>query len=138
MVQMQSNIPILTNATQNGKVDNTDRKPTDSSKIPEDSICCVYADTTEALEWESDIEFPTSSWTQFCVLLSRMFTQMRRNKPMLWIQLLHHILSGLIIGSIFIGIGDDAAQMLANFKYCMSVLAFFMYTYVMVPVLICK
>lgn len=135
---MQCNIPVLKDAIQNGKIVNVDRKPEDSPKIPEDSICCVYADTTEALEWETDIEFPTSSWTQFWVLLGRMFMQMRRNKPMLWIQLLHHILSGLIVGSIFFGIGDDAAQMLANFKYCMSVLAFFMYTYVMVPVLICK
>lgn len=135
---MQSNIPILTNATQNGKTEILDKEQTNAPKFSDDSICCVYADTTEAVEWETDIEFPTSAWTQFRVLLGRMFMQMRRNKPMLWIQLLHHVLSGLIVGSIFFGIGDDAAHMLANFKYCMSVLAFFMYTYVMVPVLICK
>lgn len=82
--------------------------------------------------------FPTSFWTQFSILLGRMFLQMRRNKPMLVIQLLHHILSAILVGSIFYKIGDNAGQMIANFKYCLSIVAFFMYTYVMVPVLICK
>lgn len=57
---------------------------------------------------------------------------------MLNIQFFHHLVSGMLIGGIFFGTGNDASQSVSVFKYCISVNVFFMYTYVMSPVLLCK
>lgn len=130
------NVQTLSQAIQNGKGVKISKHDSISKLVIEnDDIHSFYENTVAT---KKDVTFPTNFRTQFCILLSRMFLQMKRNKSMLWIQLFHHILSGLLVGGIFYGIGEDAGQMIANFKYCMSVVAFFMYTYVMVPVLICK
>lgn len=131
----------MASTTQNGKINKLTQSNTDTIstiKINGDDIFSVYAETTQPHHTKKDITFATSSWTQFTIILGRMLLQMRRNKSMLWIQLFHHVISGLLVGGIFFGIGDDASQVLANFKYCVSIVAFFMYTHVMVPVLICK
>lgn len=141
VVQQQSEtVSVLAHSTQNGKISRLTEKPDAASPLNAclDDISSVYGDTTQAHPTKKDITFATSSWTQFTILLGRMLLQMKRNKTMLWIQLLHHVISGLLVGGIFFGIGDDASQVLANFKYCVSIVAFFMYTHVMVPVLICK
>jgi hypothetical protein len=56
----------------------------------------------------------------------------------LWIQLLHHVLSAFLIGNIFLSVGNDAETPIVNFKFCLCCLVFFMYTYVMIPVLLCE
>lgn len=146
VVQQQSEtVGLLTSSTQNGKINRItqpDNDPVATIKINDDDIFSVYAETTQPNNHHTnnkkDITFATSSWTQFTIILCRMLLQMRRNKTMLLIQLFHHVISGFLVGGIFFGIGDDASQVLANFKYCVSIVAFFMYTHVMVPVLICK
>ncbi|CAB3255750.1 unnamed protein product [Arctia plantaginis] len=82
------------------------------------------------------MEYATSFWTQFCILSKRMFVQTTRNTTALWIQLAHHILSGLIIGSIFFKVGNNAGMPIVNFKFCLTCLVFFVYTHTMVPVLL--
>lgn len=52
--------------------------------------------------------------------------------------LCHHFLSGTLLGTIFLGVGDDANRPFDNFKFVISAVVFFMYTHVMCPVLICK
>lgn len=95
---------------------------------------CVYSNTVV----NADVSFPTSFWTQFNILLGRKLLQTRRNLSMLYIQLAHHLVSGALLGGIYWGVGNDAKFAIANFKFCLSCLVFFMYTYVMIPVLICK
>ncbi|CAH0560095.1 unnamed protein product [Brassicogethes aeneus] len=91
----------------------------------------VYKDTTV-----QNVVFPTTFWQQFSILLGRMLLQMSRNKSMLYIQFFHHLLSGLLLGGIYFGVGNDASQTIAIFKYCICVNVFFMYTHVMAPVLL--
>ncbi|KAI7815557.1 ABC subfamily G member 4, partial [Rhyzopertha dominica] len=128
-------VSILSHSTQNGKI-NHKCDTISKLKLEDDSIFIESDAERSNCYSKKDVRFPTNFWTQFSILLGRMFLQMRRNKPMLVIQLLHHILSAILVGSIFYKIGDNAGQMIANFKYCLSIVAFFMYTYVMVPVLI--
>lgn len=87
---------------------------------------------------DENIIFPVSIWGQLFILLSRTFLQMSRNRSVIIIQFLHHFASGLLIGGIFFKLGSDGSQTMAIFKYILSVNVFFMYTYVMVPVLVCK
>lgn len=124
-------------AIQNGKLNMKETFASDKV-VKEYSDDGVYNDTTEVVIQKSDIDFATSFTVQFSILLSRMFLQMRRNRLGLYIQFFHHLLSGLIIGGIFYGIGNDAAQTIAIFKYCVCINVFFMYTHVMMPVLLCK
>lgn len=85
-----------------------------------------------------DLSFPTSFWTQFCTLFSRMMLQMRRNTLMLWIQLFYHTMCGVLFGGLFYGIGNNGSFTIDIFKYCLCVVVFFVYTYLMSPVLLCK
>ncbi|XP_013136906.1 PREDICTED: ATP-binding cassette sub-family G member 1-like isoform X1 [Papilio polytes] len=89
-----------------------------------------------AKEQMQKMEFPTTFLTQFLILTKRMFIQSRRNSITLWIQLVHHVVSAVLLGSIFLLVGNDAAVPIVNFKFCISVLVFFMYTYIMIPVLL--
>lgn len=139
LVHSQPNIvPALALVTQNGKLnmrETTTSKDKNDGMGPEDPI--IYRTTTHVIS-KCDIDFATPFRVQFVTLLSRMVKQMSRNKTSLYIQLFHHILSGLIVGGIFYGIGNDASQTNAIFKYCVCCNVFFMYTYVMTPVLLCK
>lgn len=54
------------------------------------------------------------------------------------IMFIHHVLSGLLMGTIFMGVGDNANRPFDNFKFVVSVVVFFMYTHLMVPILLCK
>ncbi|CAH2108526.1 unnamed protein product [Euphydryas editha] len=89
-----------------------------------------------AKEQMQTMEFPTTFLTQFSILLLRMLKQTRRNSLSLWIQFIHHVSAAVLIGCIFFLIGNDANVPIANFKFCLSVLVFFMYTHVMIPVLL--
>lgn len=73
---------------------------------------------------------------QFKILFARMLLQLIRNKTMLITQFVHHLFSGILIGLIYLGTGEDATQTFAIFKYCVCLNVFYMYTYTMVPVLI--
>ncbi|XP_034826923.1 ATP-binding cassette sub-family G member 1-like [Maniola hyperantus] len=89
-----------------------------------------------AKEQMQKMEFPTTFLTQFLILIRRMFTQTIRNSLSLWIQLLHHVSAAVLLGGIFFLIGNDGNAPIANFKFCLSCVVFFMYTYIMIPVLL--
>ncbi|XP_014255925.1 ATP-binding cassette sub-family G member 1-like [Cimex lectularius] len=81
------------------------------------------------------LTFPNSFWTQFVLIFSRMILQKKRHVAGLWLQFIHHLFSGLIIGLIFRGVGNDASRPFDNFKFILCVSVFFMYTHCMTPIL---
>lgn len=87
---------------------------------------------------KTEDDFPNPYHVQVAILLKRMFLQMSRNKLMLAVQLLHHLISSVSMGLSFYGVGNNASHMVANFKFYIGVLLFFCYTYVMSPILLCK
>lgn len=86
----------------------------------------------------TETEFATSFWTQLFVLSRRMFVQSWRNKIGLAIQMLHAIVSATFLGGIFINVGDNVTRPFENFKFCIGVLVYFMFTQFMVPILLCE
>ncbi|KAJ8922854.1 hypothetical protein NQ315_007889 [Exocentrus adspersus] len=92
------NINVLQTYAQNGKCNMKDKRVktaqyvTDSLNLNE-----IYQVTTQSGSTPQDIIFPTSFWTQFCILVCRMLLQMKRNQTMLNIQFFHHLISGLLI-----------------------------------------
>ncbi|XP_076274521.1 ATP-binding cassette subfamily G member 4-like [Rhynchophorus ferrugineus] len=129
------NITALSNTIQNGKINLIEKKK-------EETIICtktagifeIQQDYTQTVTKNYDV-FPISIWMQLVILLHRNFLQLKRNHSNIYIQFFHHLASGLLVGSIFFALGNDGSQTLSVFKYILSVNVFFMYTYVMVPVL---
>lgn len=130
-------INMLTTEIQNGKIIKLDQKNKDEP--PRSKLCRMETVAVMPNVYGADkhaFDFPTSSWEQFSILLRRMTTQRFRNSTALWLQIIHHIFSGVIIGTIFWGVGNNASKPFENFKFCLCVSVFMMYTYVMTPVLI--
>lgn len=119
------NTAIMTTSVANGKNEKRDKPSRSVTTLQQD-----YAPYT------SNVIRP-SFCTQFWILLTRMFTQKWRSKATLRLQIIHHVMSGILLGGIFFGMGNDAAMAISNFKFCISILVFFVYTYAMVPVLTC-
>ncbi|XP_060532601.1 ATP-binding cassette subfamily G member 4-like isoform X2 [Cylas formicarius] len=129
-------VSVLSNQIQNGKINMQEKKENKFSTAGME-IFEVYQDTARtAITNGRDLMFPLPFSGQLHILLVRMFLQMRRNHSALYIQFFHHFLSGLLVGGIYFGLGNDASQVIAMFKYVLSINVFFMYTYVMVPVLL--
>lgn len=70
--------------------------------------------------------------------LQMMNKKIYRNKVALNIQLVHHILCGVLFGLIFYKAADDGFRMFDHLKYCIGVVFFLSYTQVIVPILSCK
>ncbi|XP_059055461.1 ATP-binding cassette subfamily G member 4-like isoform X1 [Achroia grisella] len=130
----------LSELCQNGKLcRKLDRMTLRGGKKPvlhsDESIQRIFVEHV-AKEQMQKMEFPTTFLTQFFILTKRMFVQTKRNSISLWIQLLHHLVTAFLLGSIFFHVGNDASSPIVNFKFCLSCLVFFMYTYIMLPVLL--
>ncbi|KAJ8976176.1 hypothetical protein NQ317_002065 [Molorchus minor] len=131
------NINVLQTHIQNGKSNMTEKTPKSKSPTSESfDLYEIYQDTTQTGSAYQDVTFPTSFWTQVWILLCRMLLQTRRNQSIIQIQFFHHLISALLLGGIYFGTGNDANQTISTFKYCISINVFFMYTYVMSPVLL--
>ncbi|RZC42506.1 ABC tran, AAA 21, and/or DUF258 domain containing protein, partial [Asbolus verrucosus] len=85
---------------------------------------------------ENNTDFPTSFLVQFFLLLSRRVLQMKRNRTSLYIQIFHHLLSALLVIGIFTGIGNNGSHTITIFKFCICVNVFFMFTYMMIPIIL--
>nr|XP_022913336.1 ATP-binding cassette sub-family G member 4-like [Onthophagus taurus] len=72
---------------------------------------------------------------QVLILLQRSYLQIFRNKSSLSLMLFHHVLSGVLIGSIFFGIGKNASMVYENFKFGMTVIIYVVYSNAIVPTL---
>ncbi|XP_025832790.1 ATP-binding cassette sub-family G member 1-like [Agrilus planipennis] len=145
---MDSDITLmLSTATENGKrhlrlcnTDNTSGysiiKKKETAQIALDTSYAVYKETTEPITIEkAHIEFPTSFFAQFWILLKRMMLIRSRSHTALKVQLVHHILSGLLVGSIFYKVGQNGSLAISNFFFCLCEIVFFMYTHTMTSVL---
>ncbi|XP_026470958.1 ATP-binding cassette sub-family G member 1-like [Ctenocephalides felis] len=124
----KENIKTMSRAIANGKQSEIEHN--DNSIEVSDMIS--RSNKTENFE----IDFYSTFNTQFRVLLKRRLIQISRNTTSLWIQLIHHIISAVLIGGIFFDIGQDANMIFVNFKFYICVMVFYLYTYIMVPVLL--
>ncbi|CAH2076871.1 unnamed protein product, partial [Iphiclides podalirius] len=78
----------------------------------------------------------TSFFTQFIILMKRMYIQGKRNKISLMIQLSTYLFCAILMGGIFYLVGNEGSTPMANCKFYLSVLVFFVYTHAMIPILL--
>lgn len=77
-----------------------------------------------------------SNWmTQFSILISRMWLQMWRDRSYLFLRMILHVIIGVLIGTLYFGMGQDGSKTLFNFGFYFCCLIFFMYI-PMMPVLL--
>ncbi|KAK9871014.1 hypothetical protein WA026_009973 [Henosepilachna vigintioctopunctata] len=76
-----------------------------------------------------------STMQQFVILLMRMWLQMWRDKGALALRISIHLILGVIVGSIYIGMGQDGSKTIFNFGFYFTCIIFFMYV-PMMPVLL--
>lgn len=82
--------------------------------------------------------FPTSSWTQFWILLKRTFLTIIRDQTLTQMRLVSHVVVGAIIGMIYYGIGNDASKIMSNSGCLFFTTLFTMFTAMMPTILTCK
>lgn len=79
--------------------------------------------------------FPTSTWTQFWIILKRTFLQVLRDPTLTQMRLVSHVVVGAIIGLIFYGIGNEASKILSNAGFIFFTTLFMMFTAMMPTIL---
>lgn len=82
--------------------------------------------------------FPTSSWIQFWILLKRAFKTILRDKQLMHMRLLAHVIVGTIIGMIYYDIGNEGSKVLDNLGCTFFTMLFTMFTGMMPTILTCK
>lgn len=82
--------------------------------------------------------FPTSSWTQFWILLKRTFLTIVRDQTLTHMRLVSHVVVGAIIGMIYYGIGNDASKIMSNTGCLFFTTLFTMFTAMMPTILTCE
>ncbi|XP_034250465.1 ATP-binding cassette sub-family G member 4 [Thrips palmi] len=85
---------------------------------------------------QDDMQFPTSCWLQFAVLLRRMLLQICRNKVALQIQFMHHSMCAFMVAVLYFNVARDGSQFFTHMKFSIGLVLFYTYTHVMVPVLV--
>lgn len=126
---------VLVDSIKNGKIN-----------IKESQTVCIKDDCklnkivykTPETETNLEISFPTSSWTQFCILFSRMILQLERNKLFIALQLSSILLCSLAVGLIFYQIGNNGSFGFSNFLYCVALNVILLYVYLIPATLSCK
>ncbi|XP_011501126.1 PREDICTED: ATP-binding cassette sub-family G member 1 [Ceratosolen solmsi marchali] len=76
-----------------------------------------------------------SWWEQFTILLRRKMLQFYRDRNYMYLKISLHIFLGVIIGGLFLDIGNDGSKTLFNFGFCFTCLIVFLYI-PMLPVLL--
>ncbi|KAK4886496.1 hypothetical protein RN001_002767 [Aquatica leii] len=120
----------LSSTVQNGKLNKRTMNISRLISVPQ-----FEKDMCEEILEKSNFNFPTSFWSQFYILYSRMLLQLSRNRTGMGLQLFSHCVAGGLLGSLFFGIGNNAEMAVENFFFCLSVLMFFIFTYLMTPAL---
>ncbi|XP_058805878.1 ATP-binding cassette sub-family G member 1-like isoform X2 [Phymastichus coffea] len=94
-------------------------------KLPLSATPIIYESQTS---WASSAYYATGFFWQLRVLLRRNAIKLSRDKILSFTRLTMHLLIGLLVGSMYYQIGQDAAFALENFSLLFFTLMFVMYT----------
>ncbi|XP_072310146.1 ATP-binding cassette sub-family G member 4-like [Eucyclogobius newberryi] len=122
--------PELFEAVQSGLCDQDEKKPLENN---EHLICA----TTNLMvnEHIKSHTFATSALTQFCVLFKRTFMTLCRDQVLTNLRVVSHILIGVLIGLLYLQIGNDTSKVLDNTGFLFFSMLFLMFGALMPTVL---
>ncbi|XP_069002686.1 ATP-binding cassette sub-family G member 4 isoform X1 [Embiotoca jacksoni] len=122
--------PVLFEAVQGGLCSEESKK---NSRDKSDSSCPsqCYSDTG-TLEKHS---FATSTFTQFCILFKRTFITICRDTVLTHLRVMSHLAIGVLIGLLYLNIGNDASKVFNNTGFLFFSMLFLMFAALMPTVL---
>lgn len=82
--------------------------------------------------------YATSFWRQWYLLMVRAFLCLSRDKSLTAMRLIIHGCIGVLVGILYLGIGNDAAMIFNNFRYIFMSIMFLMFTAFSQMSIMCK
>lgn len=96
-----------------------------TSTADNDDGCCQI-DSPKLCKRENI--YATPFYRQLGILLLRTFLILWRDKSLTMIRFIIHLITALLIGCLYYGIGNQAENALNNFRYCFYTIMFIMYS----------
>ncbi|XP_030633230.1 ATP-binding cassette sub-family G member 4b isoform X1 [Chanos chanos] len=128
--------PVLFEAVQGGMCaieEKTNCSPSQSPRIYFNFVSpCLVSQDSGHVESHT---FATSSLTQFCILFRRTFITICRDTVLTHLRLMSHISIGVLIGLLYLNIGNDASKVFNNTGFLFFSMLFLMFGALMPTVL---
>ncbi|KAM9317595.1 ATP-binding cassette sub-family G member 4-like [Pholidichthys leucotaenia] len=122
--------PVLFEAVQGGLCSEEGKKNSRDKSEPSCPSQC-YSDTG-TLEKHS---FATSTFTQLCILFKRTFISIFRDMVLTHLRVMSHLFIGVLIGLLYLKIGNDASKVFNNTGFLFFSVLFLMFAALMPTVL---
>ncbi|KAM4628246.1 ATP-binding cassette sub-family G member 4-like isoform 2-T2 [Polymixia lowei] len=123
--------PVLFEAVQGGMCALEEKKNQFDKNGP--SVCATTC-PKDSGHIESHT-FATSTLTQFCILFKRTFITICRDQVLTHLRLMSHICIGVLIGLLYLNIGNDASKVFNNTGFLFFSMLFIMFGALMPTVL---
>ncbi|XP_032023577.1 ATP-binding cassette sub-family G member 4 isoform X3 [Hylobates moloch] len=123
--------PMLFRAVQNGLCAMAEKKSSpEKNEVP--APCPPCPPEVDPIESHT---FATSTLTQFCILFKRTFLSILRDTVLTHLRFMSHVVIGVLIGLLYLHIGDDASKVFNNTGCLFFSMLFLMFAALMPTVL---
>ncbi|KAF3823655.1 hypothetical protein GH733_007123 [Mirounga leonina] len=123
--------PMLFRAVQNGLCVMAEKKSSpEKNEVPTPSPPCP-----QEVDPVESHTFATSTLTQFCILFKRTFLSILRDTVLTHLRFVSHVVIGVLIGLLYLHIGNDASKVFNNTGCLFFSMLFLMFAALMPTVL---
>ncbi|XP_053533122.1 ATP-binding cassette sub-family G member 4 isoform X2 [Ictalurus punctatus] len=124
--------PVLFEAVQGGMCSESDKKNSSDKSDPTSSCPSQSYNDSGPIEKHT---FATSTLTQFCILFKRSFVTICRDTVLTHLRVMSHLCIGVLIGLLYLNIGNDASKVFNNTGFLFFSMLFLMFGALMPTVL---